>query len=264
MKWNIIVGSLVLGLGLSTQSFGLDLLDRMLGVNYNGCASKATCCETPCADPAPSCGCDAPCAVSCDPCAVRCRKTPILDLLRSRKCRKASCCDNGCADPVCGCEAVVDPGCGVDPACGAEPSCCAPACKPKRCRQPLLDRLRTRLCKPSCCDNGCADPVCGCEAVVDPGCGCEPACGADVVCKPKRCRVSLLDRIFNRRCKVACCANGCADPGCGCEPSCGFEPTRMNGNGPTEAHDEVGPAPVVDPSAFQPNKRRFIQTNFVR
>ena len=130
MKWNIIVGSLVLGLGLSTQSFGLDLLDRMLGVNYNGCCGKATCCETKCADPAPSCGCDAPCAVSCDPCAVRCRRTPILDLLRSHKCKKAACCDSGCADPACGCEAAADPGCGCEPACGAEPASCARRASP--------------------------------------------------------------------------------------------------------------------------------------
>ena len=40
MKWNILVGSLVLGFGLCTQSFGLDLLDRMLGTNYNGCWTK--------------------------------------------------------------------------------------------------------------------------------------------------------------------------------------------------------------------------------
>jgi hypothetical protein len=92
----------------------------------------------------------------------------------------------------------------------------------------------------------------------------------------KRCRVSLLDRIFARRaCRKACCDSGCAeptcgceaacDPGCGCEPSCGYSADAAPMAEPTEAHeDEVGPAPVVDPSAFLPTQRRFIQTSLVR
>ena len=44
MKWNIIIGTLVLGVGLCSQSFGFDLLDRMLGVNGCGCESK--CCDS--------------------------------------------------------------------------------------------------------------------------------------------------------------------------------------------------------------------------
>ncbi len=67
MKWNILVGSLVLGLGLSTQSFGMDLLDRMLGMNYNGGCDKASCCETVSCDPGPSCGCE----TGCDAVALR-------------------------------------------------------------------------------------------------------------------------------------------------------------------------------------------------
>ena len=102
MKWNILVGSLVLGFGLSTQSFGMDLLDRMLGTNYNGCSDKATCCDTPCADPGPSCGCDTGCDVQCVPCKPKCRRTPLLDLLRGcKKCKKSSC-DGGCDADLCG------------------------------------------------------------------------------------------------------------------------------------------------------------------
>ena len=97
MKWNILVGSLVLGLGLSTQSFGVDLLDRMLGMNYNGCCDKASCCETTCCDPGPSCGCETGCD-ACAPCAKKCRKTPLLDLLRGCG-KQKSCCDSGCSEP---------------------------------------------------------------------------------------------------------------------------------------------------------------------
>jgi hypothetical protein len=280
MKWNIFVGSLVLGLGLSTQSFGMDLLDRMLGTNYNGCSDKAASCDTPCADPGPSCGCDTGCDVQSVPCKSKCRKTPLLDLLRGcKKCKKSSCdggCDTGCADPGCG----VEPAC--DPKCGAEPAC-ENACATKKCRKtPLLDLLRGCLkCKKSSCDGGCdtgcADPGCG----VEPTCGCENACAAKCTVK-KRCRVSLLDRIFGKHCgkKKQCgCAEpacGCeaADPGCGCEPACGCEGGKAQEAAPEAAEpkeaeekeekDEVGPAPVVDPSAFLPTQRRFIQTNLVR
>ena len=37
MKWNIIIGSLVLGLCVSSQSYGFELLDRMLGLKGCGC-----------------------------------------------------------------------------------------------------------------------------------------------------------------------------------------------------------------------------------
>ncbi len=36
MKWNILLGTVVLGFGLCTQSYGFELLDRMLGVG-GGC-----------------------------------------------------------------------------------------------------------------------------------------------------------------------------------------------------------------------------------
>ncbi len=180
MKWNILVGTLVLGLGLSTQSFGGDLLDRMLGNNYNGCCDKVSCCDTPCADPGPSCGCETGCDVQCVPCKPKCRKTPLLDLLRNcTKCKKSACdggCDAGCADPgcgaepACGCEQAADPGCGCEQGCD---NGCDAACAPKKCRKtPLLDLLRRHHAKKSCCDAGCADPCSGAE----PACGCEKAC----------------------------------------------------------------------------------------
>ncbi|MFV1966069.1 MAG: hypothetical protein ACC628_11635, partial [Pirellulaceae bacterium] len=38
MKWNVLLGTLVLASGLCAQSYGFDLLDRMLGVD-SGCGS---------------------------------------------------------------------------------------------------------------------------------------------------------------------------------------------------------------------------------
>ncbi len=296
MKWNIIVGSLVLGLGLSAQSFGFDLLDRMLGMNYDGCSSKASCCETKFVDPGCDDGCASPCGSS-----TACCDTPILDAIRSHVCKlksirirdhsscEAKCSDPGCgAEPSCGC----DTGCVVDPGCGCDDGCdtgCAAKPLRKRCRIGLLDRLRSHCrtsCDSKCGDPGCgAEPSCGCDTgcVVDPGCGCDDGCDTGCAAKPcrKRCRVSLLDRIFSHRCskKTGCCEPSCGcdtgcEPTCGCEPSCGCD----NGCGdvapiapapakaPKKAAKKVTatpPAPVVDPSAFLPTKRHFIQANLV-
>ena len=46
MKRTIMTMALVLGCTLCSQSFGFDLLDRMLGVK--GCGSSAECCDTGC------------------------------------------------------------------------------------------------------------------------------------------------------------------------------------------------------------------------
>jgi len=57
MKWNMLVGSLVLGAGLCNQSFGIDLLSRMLGGKGSGC--DTSCCDTAVAGP--SCGSEGIC-----------------------------------------------------------------------------------------------------------------------------------------------------------------------------------------------------------
>ena len=52
MKWNMVFGALVVSVGLCSQSYGFELLDRMLGLNDCGCNS---CCQKSCE---PACGCD--------------------------------------------------------------------------------------------------------------------------------------------------------------------------------------------------------------
>ncbi len=145
MKWNIFVGSMVLGVSLASQSFGFGLLDRMLGGHGCGCASS--CCDTSVCEPScgveqacadPSCGCE---IAACDPCAS--------------------------ADPSCGCEmAACDPCASAAPSCGCEMAACDPCaapscdsgCKP-RCRKPLLGLLKKLHSKKS----SCCEPSCGCE-----------------------------------------------------------------------------------------------------
>ena len=73
MKWNLYLGTLVLALGLSTQSFGFELLNRMLGASgtYNGGCCDAACCDAGCG---PSC-----CAPACEPaCGATCVCDPLL------------------------------------------------------------------------------------------------------------------------------------------------------------------------------------------
>src|SRR5215207_6514379 len=96
MKWNMVFGALVVSVGLCSQSFGFELLDRMLGLNDCGCNS---CCTAEA-----SCGCDKGCEPAC--CAA-----------------EPSCC--AAVEPACGCAAACEPACGCAPACD---SCCASKC----------------------------------------------------------------------------------------------------------------------------------------
>jgi|NOAtaT_7_FD_contig_91_1096925_length_1007_multi_13_in_0_out_0_1 hypothetical protein len=181
MKWNTIVGTIVLSLGLCSQSFGFDLLNRMLGSNGCGCDNGAkNCCA-----PGPSCCVKKDCGPKC--CVKKCE--PIL----SRFCLKKCCndcskgCDKGCADkgcaapaPTCAapaptCEAKHPHKCGCEPVKHDCNKCCKSICRPG-----LLDRFfacRSHCCKPSCCDKGCADKGCAAPA---PTCAAPaPACGCD-------------------------------------------------------------------------------------
>lgn len=257
--------TLVLGCTLCSQSFGFDLLDRMLGVR--GCGSSSNCCDTTgdmaCCEPA--CGCETacapdcvdpcepdPCVDPCDPCADPCdpcdpcarKKGGLLgNLFSCDLFKKKNCCDDGC--------------CGT---CG-EADCCDPACVEA--------------------DPCCPDPVCGCEAPVaacdpcdpcadpcgDPMCNtCDPCDPCDPCNKKSGC---LLDKLFgNLGFKKNCC-DGC-DSGCNdcCpEPVCGCEPTIAPAAEPAAAAINAAPLPpasVVDPSAARVStKRHVIQASAV-
>lgn len=281
MKWNMLVGSLVLGASLCTPSFaGFGLLDRMLGLKGSGCDS--TCCDTGCgAGPScgcevagPSCGCESACAPAC---GNSCGAAP------SCGCESAPACGNGCgAGPSCGvesaCGAAPSCGCETAPSCGCETSCCKPR------RKPLLELLHAAKHKGHClahhlkrrnngCDNGCAsacEPTCG---VADPSCGCESACGAAPSCGCEvatcdsgcgRGHKGLLARIFKHKHNRGGCDVGCDS--CGSSAGC----SSCGGGGvaaPAASGDAapMPPAPVVDPSAYLQSNRRVIQaTSYVR
>ncbi|MBN8604147.1 MAG: hypothetical protein J0M26_24245 [Planctomycetes bacterium] len=261
MKWNILVGSLVLGASLCTPSFGGGLLDRLLSLKGAGC-------DTSCCDTTPAC--DPGCGVenACDPgCGIE---------------NACNACDPGCgvespcsADPGCGVEAC-NSGCAA-PSCGTEVACCKPR------KKPLLALLHSLKPKKACCDNAC-EPACGVEACnsCDPGCGietsacgcaaapaCGPACGietpaccdngCDSGCKIKRPR--LLDLLF--KCKSKGCDETCCDAmsSCGCGEAAPAAPAAPAAS---EAAP-MPPAPTTDHSAQLQSKRRVIQaSSYVR
>ncbi|MFO1066172.1 MAG: hypothetical protein U0892_20115 [Pirellulales bacterium] len=271
MKWNILVGSLVLGASLCTPSFaGHGLLDRLLSLKGAGCDS--TCCDTNACSADPSCGVESPCGgcAAGPTCGV---ESPCGGCNAGPSCGVESPCGNGCgAAPTCGVES-----CG--PSCGVESACCKPR------RKPLLELLQAAHCKAKnvknrlhslslCnkgCDTGCAsaceptcgvaDPSCGCEApcaagcAAAPSCGCEaPVCDTGCGCGPKKC--GLLSKLFKHK-------SGC-DTCCDAISSCG-----CTGGAPAAAPAAAGaapapPAPVVDPSAYLQNRRVIQPTSYVR
>jgi hypothetical protein len=155
MKRMLFLGALVLGVTVCSQSFGFELLDKMLG--HKGCTS---CCEP---------GCDA-----------------------GNGCCEPGCgAGNGCAEPACGagngcCEPACDAGNGCcEPACDAGAGCCEPSCGAKACCKKkkhsiggLLRALHNAKKRHHAgCTGCCGEPDCS-AGCCEPGCGAEPACGA--------------------------------------------------------------------------------------
>lgn len=267
MKMNIVLGSFVLGASLCGQSFGGDLLSRLLG--GHGCGASSSCCDTSVADPS--------CGAEMAPCGSGCAADPSCGA------EMAAPCGTGIgagAGPSCGAEiAACDP-CGT-PSCGVESPCRAP-------RKPLLSALKglkgklcgikSKLaCAPSCgseiaaCDP-CAAPSCGAEmAPCGSGFGAGPSCGAEIAacdpCGTPSCdsgcglkKRGLLAKIFSCK-KSSCCdtvvaCDSCAAPA-GCS-SCGTSVAAP------VAAPAAAPAPVVDPHAYMNTKRHVIQASITR
>jgi len=225
MKRMMFLGALVLGVTICSQSFGFELLDRMLGHKGctsccepgcdagNGCAEPGCGAGNGCAEPAcgagngcaePACDAGAGCCDAGSCCGARkCRKKhDLFGGLKGlfEKCkRKHSCCDS-CCEPAC------DAGNGcAEPACGAGNGCAEPACG---------------------AGNGCAEPACDAGA----GC-CEPSCGAASCCGVRKKHTPIRDLLraihSAKKCRKSCCDNGCCgEPDCSagngcCEPACG-------------------------------------------
>jgi hypothetical protein len=168
MKWTSLLGSLVLGVAVCTQSYGFELLDRMLGCS--GCGCNTSCCETS---------------------------------LFSR-CHRSRCCNDGCGavvgctkaatpyqapvqGPTCAAKAATPYQAPTQAPCGGCDKGCNKGCG---CHHGWFDRLFS--CNKSChggclfggCHRGCCDKGCGpvgCTKAATPYQA--PACGSDGVMK---------------------------------------------------------------------------------
>lgn len=252
MKFKVTFAAMALCLAVSSQSFGFDLLDRMLG--GSGCGCDTSCCGTP----EPSCGCDG------------------IGIIRGRFFNRGcgSACDTGC-DKGCeakACDTGCNNGCAGSGLLGRGMNRC---CRPKllsfdvKCLSipviiPKITLPKIQLPRPcirSCgCDNGCG--ASGCDNGCGAGCAkAEPSCGCDKGCKPvisvKLNRCGLLDRMKCRPKLFNKC--GCKSS-CGCEPACGTDyaapankadaPKPQPEKKDMTSNSPVPPAPVVDPAAF--------------
>ena len=159
MKLKMVIATLVCGMAFCSNSYGFELLDRMMGrAGCDGCATS--CCDTPVNA---GCGCDAQTNCCDNGCGMRCHK---FGNFFNRGCGGCGLFGGGCCGAVdagCGCNGGnVGAGCGCDNGCDS--GCCGNGCG-------LLDRIRARHASRHC--GGC------CGAVVSPNCGCNGATTSD-------------------------------------------------------------------------------------
>lgn len=291
MKRTILTLTMVLASSICSQSFGFDLLDRMLSMNGSG--SSASCCDTGCE---PVCGAEAPCGAcgnsGCDGCGNGGLFGGGSARGLANPCGGCGSCGDCMTDPTCGLEAACgacgssacnggcfgDPTCGLEAACGGCDSClggngggllsrlfggggcdagCGTPCEPTCGIGTGVAAPGMAVESPAC---GCADPVCGCEAVGAFGDACGNAC--DSPCGGRS--GGLLSKLFGHRGHG--CDTGC-DSGCG---SCdgGYQGAPYQGGTimPAPVDEQAAPMPpepVVDPSASVTSKRRVIQASAV-
>lgn len=224
MKRFTLTMTMALGCLMTSQSFGFDLLDRMLG--SRGCGCDTISCVTP------DCGAE----TACCPVDPSCGAEPCLGGLFTKVGRHAApCCDS---TPVCH----------VDPCCDA-----APCCDTGIGRGGLLSKLFNKRAGQSCCDAGC-EPTCG---LADP-CGCATGCdsGCALVSKPR----GLLSKLFSKCHTSNCCDAPCDGFGSSC--GCGA-PVAPHHHHAVPMIDSVpeAPAPIADPSASIQSKRHVVQAS---
>ena len=257
MKLKMVIATLVCGMAFCSNSYGFELLDRMMGrAGCDGCATS--CCDTPVNA---GCGCDAETNCCDGGCGIRCHK---FGNFFNRGCGGCGLFSGGCCGTVdagCGCNGghagcfrgcglfnrgccgAVDAGCGcnggnVGAGCGCDNGCDSGCCGRVGCFTGF------GLFNRGCC--GAVDAGCGCNGGnVGAGCGCDNGC--DSGCCGNGC--GLLDRIRARHASRHCggCCGAVVSPNCGCNGATGDAPQVV---------EPPADAPVADPNAFiVPNRR---------
>jgi hypothetical protein len=226
MKWNIIIGSLVLGLCVSSQSYGFELLDRMLGLKGCGCEVKS--CETKA---------DAKCGAEKEKAKCGAEKKAGCDAKKSR----------GSLLGHLGCDAK--PKCGADKDAGKEAGCAAKkeAGKPNSSQNQNEAKGKPVRVEKS---NKCGSEKAKCQAKKN-----------DCSAKKESCRGSLLDHLLSLG--HGCDDKAKDDAKCGAERKkrCGCDAAGDKAESSAEVTPPTPPAPVVDPSALLPSQRRVVHAS---
>ncbi len=252
MKWNIIIGTLVLGFGMVSQSFGYDLLDRMLGSKGCGCEAKTSCCDTKSGKNG------------------SCQKNGSKDGSKNGACQKSR---GGLFGSRCGCDKGGKGDCssknGASQKNGSKDGSKNGACQKSRgglfgshgCGCDDGKGSKNGASQKNGSKDGSKNGACQKSRgglFGSHGCGCDDGKGSkDGACqkggKSSCDRGSLFDRIFacNRCCDSKGGKGGKGDDNgksCGCDDGKGASQKA----GPVSADP---PAPIVDPSAYLPSRR---------
>ncbi len=248
MKWNMVLSALVVSVGLCGQSFGFELLERMLGLNDCGCN---TCCQKSCQ---PTCGCEKGCEPACAACpellccgcpqllrgsvvrrssvgwcgpVVWCGSVVLAWLLLAARLRRAAARSVTVATTVCSvacirlclvvAAATLGGGLGDKPPAVRPPAVPLPALYGPRKLRPVRLLLRVLLLLPMWRHG----PACSCNAA--PSC-CQKSC-----CHKRHCH-SLLGHLGCHSCCKKPCGSTCNSCNtcstCAAEPSCGCGGSR--------------------------------------
>ena len=158
MKRMMFLGALVFGVTVCSQSFGFEVLNRILG--HKSCTS---CTE-------PGCGAGNGCADAGEP-----------------GCGAGNGCLGGCgSEPGCAAgNGCAEPACDAGNACTSCDSGCTAAPRRKHHKGSILGGLFKALHSKKACHKSCTSSCCG--DACEPGCGADPGCGAGNGCSDPAC-----------------------------------------------------------------------------
>jgi len=224
MKWNIIIGSLVLAVCVSTQSYGFELLDRMLGLKGCGCEAKS--CETK-AD-------------------TKCGAEKAKD--------KAKCGADKAEKNGCDAKKKKDK-CGAEKAkCGADKDGKKDAGKPNNSQNAGDKEGKPVRVEKS---NKCGSEKAKCQSKKKAD---KDGCDAKTKCRGSLLDHILS---LGHGCDDKARDGKKADDKCGAERKkrCGCDAAGDKAESSAEVTPPTPPAPVVDPSALLPSQRRVVHAS---
>jgi hypothetical protein len=250
MSFRSIVAGLLLGSLLCTPGFGLDLIDRMLGLDgYGGQPVHVETC--------PHCQSQHVVGEGERIVGTYVAESEVVGRSFGPFQNVSSVQLTACQPPACQPSTCEPAAC--EPVCG--PAGCGPCmvdCEGPRPMRDMFLKLRAmfacNVCctSPCCCEPACYEPACCPPATCEPACG--PVCGpmACDPCGPKPL-MGLFQNVLARvKCSPAFCDPVCCEPACGCGQCGGMQ------HAPAEPDaDATDPAPMPPEAPTTPPTARW-------